>query len=156
MLTEYNWNIRTISRETAIARLYKARESLLLDKDCRKGLCFYLRAVDILDYLVEIGIWNLDTFNIEVLWAYEDFINRSSQMVIRRNAKVIERRLNTLYSWRDSFDMRSSSKEIWGIARDSIPERSQMNFYWWDPNDREVRVKAIDLIINKVMKYGEG
>lgn len=41
-------------------------------------------------------------------------------------------------------------------ARDSIPEISQKNFYWWDPNDREVRVKAIDLIINKVMKYGEG
>lgn len=43
------------------------------------------------------------------------------------------RRLNTLYSWRDSFDIRSSSKEIWGIARDSIPEISQKNFYWWDP-----------------------
>lgn len=40
-------------------------------------------------------------------------------------------------------------------ARDSIPEASQKNFYWWDPNDREVRVKAIDLLINKVMKYGE-
>lgn len=53
-------------------------------------------------------------------------------------------------------NIRSSSKEIWGIARDSIPEISQKNFYWWDPNDREVRVKAIDLIINKVMKYGEG
>ena len=85
----------------------------------------------------------------------EDFINRSS-IVALRNAKVVERRLNTLYSWRDSFDIRSSSKEIWGIARDSIPEISQKNFYWWDPNDREVRVKAIDLIINKVMKYGEG
>lgn len=115
-----------ISKGTAVARLYKARESLLMDKDCRKGLCFYLRGVDILDYLEEIGIWNLDSFSIEVLWAYEDFINRSS------------------------------SKEIWGIARDSIPEISQKNFYWWDPNDREVRVKAIDLIINKVMKYGEG
>lgn len=99
-----------ISKGTAVARLYKARESLLMDKDCRKGLCFYLRGVDILDYLEEIGIWNLDSFSIEVLWAYEDFINRSSQK----------------------------------------------NFYWWDPNDREVRVKAIDLIINKVMKYGEG
>lgn len=141
-----------ISKGTAVARLYKARESLLMDKDCRKGLCFYLRGVDILDYL---EIWNLDSFSIEVLWAYEDFINRSSQMVIR-NAKVVKRRLNTLYSWRDSFDIRSSSKEIWGIARDSIPEISQKNFYWWDPNDREVRVKAIDLIINKVMKYGEG
>lgn len=141
-----------ISKGTAVARLYKARESLLMDKDCRKGLCFYLRGVDILDYLEEIGIWNLDSFSIEVLWAYEDFINRSSQMVIR-NAKVVKRRLNTLYSWRD---IRSSSKEIWGIARDSIPEISQKNFYWWDPNDREVRVKAIDLIINKVMKYGEG
>lgn len=43
-----------------------------------------------------------------------------------------------------------------GYTRDSIPEISQKNFYWWDPNDREVRVKAIDLIINKVMKYGEG
>lgn len=43
-----------------------------MDKDCRKGLCFYLRSVDILDYLEEIGIWNLDTFSIEVLWAYED------------------------------------------------------------------------------------
>lgn len=104
-----------ISKGTAVARLYKARESLLMDKDCRKGLCFYLRGVDILDYLEEIGIWNLDSFSIEVLWAYEDFINR-----------------------------------------DSIPEISQKNFYWWDPNDREVRVKAIDLIINKVMKYGEG
>lgn len=145
-----------ISKGTAVARLYKARESLLMDKDCRKGLYFYLRGVDILDYLEEIGIWNLDSFSIEVLWAYEDFINRSSQMVIR-NAKVVKRRLNTLYSWRDSFDIRSSSKEIWGIARrDSIPEISQKNFYWWDPNDREVRVKAIDLIINKVMKYGEG
>lgn len=100
----------------------------------------------------EIGIWNLDSFSIEVLWAYEDFINRGS-IVALRNAKVVKRRLNTLYSWRD---IRSSSKEIWGIARDSIPEISQKNFYWWDPNDREVRVKAIDLIINRVMKYGEG
>ena len=144
-----------ISKGTAVARLYKARESLLMDKDCRKGLCFYLRGVDILDYLEEIGIWNLDSFSIEVLWAYEDFINRGS-IVALRNAKVVKRRLNTLYSWRDSFDIRSSSKEIWGIARDSIPEISQKNFYWWDPNDREVRVKAIDLIINRVMKYGEG
>lgn len=140
-----------ISKGTAIARLYKARESLLMDKDCRKGLCFYLRGVDILDYLEEIGIWNLDTFNIEVLWAYEDFINKNI-----RNAKVVERRQNTLYSWRDGFDIRSSSKEIWGIARDSIPEGHQKNFYWWDPKDREVRVKAIDLLINKVMRYGEG
>lgn len=153
MLTEYNWNIRTISKGTAVARLYKARESLLMDKDCRKGLCFYLRAVDILDYLVEIGIWNLDTFNIQVLWAYETFIDRTFPY---GDARVVERRLNTRYSWRDSFDMKSSSKEIWGIARDSIPKESQMNFYWWDPNDREVRVKAIDLLINKVMKYGEG
>lgn len=147
-----------ISKGTAVARLYKARESLLMDKDCRKGLCFYLRAVDILDYLEEIGIWNLDTFNIQVLWAYEDFINRSC-IVALRNAKIVERRLNPLYSWGYSFDVRSSSKEILGIARDSIPEKSQKNFYWWDPNDREVRVKAIDLIdllINKVMKYGEG
>lgn len=143
-----------ISKGTAVARLYKARESLLMDKGC-KGLCFYLRSVDILDYLEEIGIWNLDAFNIQVLWAYEDFINRSSRMDIR-NVKVVKRRLNTLYSWRDSFDIRSSSKEIWGISRDSIPEISQKNFYWWDPNDREVRVKAIDLIINKVMKYDEG
>lgn len=140
-----------ISKGTAIARLYKARESLLMDKDCRKGLCFYLRGVDILDYLEEIGIWNLDTFNIEVLWAYEDFINKNI-----RNAKVVERRQNTLYSWRDGFDIRSSSKEIWGIARDSIPEGHQKNFYWWDPKDREVRVKAINLLINKVMRYGEG
>lgn len=140
-----------ISKGTAVARLYKARESLLMDKDCRKGLCFYLRSVDILDYLEEIGIWNLDTFNINTLWAYEDFINRSSQMAIR-NARVVERRLNTLYSWGYSFDVRSSSKEIWGMARDSIPKESQRNFYWWDPNDREVRVKAIDLLINKVMK----
>lgn len=144
-----------ISKGTVVARLYKARESLLMDKDCRKGLCFYLRSVDILDYLKEIGIWNLNTFNIQVLWAYEDFINRNCIVAIR-NAVVVERRLNTLYSWGYSFDARNSSKEIWGIARDSIPETSQMNFYWWDPNDREVRVKAIDLIINKVMKYGEG
>lgn len=144
-----------ISKGTAVARLYKARESLLMDKDCRKGLCFYLRSVDILDYLKDIGIWNLDTFNINTLWAYEDFINRSCIVAIR-NAVVVERRLNTLYSWGYSFDARSSSKEIGGIARDSIPEISQMNFYWWDPNDREVRVKAIDLLINKVMKYGEG
>lgn len=34
-----------ISKGTAVARLYKARESLLMDKDCRKGLCFYLRGV---------------------------------------------------------------------------------------------------------------
>lgn len=34
-----------ISKGTAVARLYKARESLLMDKDCRKGLCFYLREV---------------------------------------------------------------------------------------------------------------
>ena len=100
----------------------KARESLLMDKDCRKGLCFYLRGVDILDYL---EIWNLDYISIEVLWAYEDFINRGS-IVALRNAKVVKRRLNTLYSWRD---IRSSSKEIWGIARDSIPEISQKNFY---------------------------
>ena len=144
-----------ISKGTAVARLYKARESLLMDKDCRKGLCFYLRAVDILDYLEEIGIWNLDTFNIQVLWAYEDFINRSC-IVALRNAKIVERRLNTLYSWGYSFDVRSSSKEILGIARDSIPEISQKNFYWWGPTNREVRVKAIDLLINKVMKYGEG
>lgn len=52
-----------ISKGTAVARLYKAREYLLMDKDCRKGLCFYLRSVDILDYLEEIGIWNLDTFD---------------------------------------------------------------------------------------------
>lgn len=141
-----------ISKGTAVARLYKARESLLMDRDCRKGLCFYLRGVDILDYLEEIGIWNLDSFSIEVPWAYEDFINGGS-IVALRNAKVVKRRLNTLYSWRD---IRSSSKEIWGIARDSIPEISQKNFYWWDPNDREVRVKAIDSIINRVMKYGEG
>lgn len=101
MLNEYE---KYISKGTAVARLYKARESLLMDKDCGKGLCFYLRAVDSLDYLKEIGIWDLDTFNIQVLWAYEDSINGSSQK----------------------------------------------NFYWWDPNDREVRVKAIDLIINKV------
>lgn len=101
-----------ISKGTAVARLYKAREYLLMDKDCRKGLCFYLRSVDILDYLEEIGIWNLDTFNIEVLWAYEDFINRSC-IVALRNVKVVERRLNTMYSWKDSFDARSSSKEIW-------------------------------------------
>lgn len=44
-----------ISKGTAVARLYKAREYLLMDKDCRKGLCFYLRSVDILDYLEEIG-----------------------------------------------------------------------------------------------------
>lgn len=127
-----------ISKGTAVARLYKAREYLLMDKDCRKGLCFYLRSVDILDYLEEIGIWNLDTFSIEVLWAYEDFINRSC-IVAMGNVKVVERKLNTMYSWKDSFDARSSSKEIWGIARDSIPEISQKNFYWWDPNDREVR-----------------
>ena len=143
-----------ISKGTAVARLYKARESLLMDKDC-KGLCFYLRSVDILDYLEEIGIWNLDAFNIQVLWAYEDFINRSSRMDIR-NVKVVERRLNTLYSWGYGFNARSSSKEIWGISRDSIPEIFQKNFYWWDPNDREVRVKAIDLLINKVMEYDEG
>lgn len=63
-----------ISKGTAVARLYKAREYLLMDKDCRKGLCFYLRSVDILDYLEEIGVWNLDTFSIEVLWAYEEDI----------------------------------------------------------------------------------
>lgn len=45
-----------ISKGTAVARLYKAREYLLMDKDCRKGLCFYLRSVDILDYLEEIGM----------------------------------------------------------------------------------------------------
>lgn len=28
-----------ISKGTAVARLYKARESLLMDKDCRKGIC---------------------------------------------------------------------------------------------------------------------
>lgn len=48
-----------ISKGTAVARLYKAREYPLMDKDCRKGLCFYLRSVDILDYLEEIGIWKL-------------------------------------------------------------------------------------------------
>lgn len=31
-----------ISKGTAVARLYKARESLLMDKDCRKGLRIYL------------------------------------------------------------------------------------------------------------------
>lgn len=144
-----------ISKGTAVARLYKARESLLMDMGNSKGLCFYLRSVDILDYLEEIGIWNLDTFNIQVLWAYSDFINKSIRMDIR-NAKVVERRQNTLYSWRDGFDVRSSSKEILGIARDSILEEHQKNFYWWDPKDKEVRVKAIDLLINKVMKYGEG
>lgn len=145
-----------ISKGTAIARLYKARESLLMDKDCRKGLCFYLRSVDIQDYLTEIGIWNLDTFNIQVLWAYEEFISRGC-IVDLRNARVIKRVKNTMYSWGyNLFDARLSSKEIWGIARDSVPESSQKNFYWWDPNDREVRVKAIDLLINRVMKYGEG
>lgn len=103
-----------ISRGIAVARLYEARESLLMDKDCRKGLCFYLRSVDIFDYLEEIGIWNLDTFSIEVLWAYEDFINRSC-IVALRNAKVVERKVNTLYSWMDCFDIRSSSKEILDI-----------------------------------------
>lgn len=34
-----------ISKGTAVARLYKAREYLLMDKDCRKGLCFYLRSM---------------------------------------------------------------------------------------------------------------
>lgn len=48
-------SIDYISKGTAVARLYKAREYLLMDKDCRKGLCFYLRSVDILDYLEEIG-----------------------------------------------------------------------------------------------------
>lgn len=145
-----------ISKGTAVARLYKTRESLLMDMgNSSKGLCFYLRSVDILDYLEEIGIWNLDTFNIQVLWAYEDFINRSA-IVALRNVKVVERRQNTLYSWRDCFDVRSSSKEILGMARDSIPEFFQKNFYWWDPKDREVRVKAIDLLINKVMMYGKG
>lgn len=67
--------------------------------------------------------------------------NRGS-IVALRNAKVVKRRLNTLYSWR--FIQR-------GIARDSIPEISQKNFYWWDPNDREVRVKAIEST-----GYGEG
>lgn len=144
-----------ISKGTAVASLYKARESIKRDMGNSKGLCFYLRSVDILDYLEEIGIWNLDTFNIQVLWAYSDFINKSIRMDIR-NAKVVERRQNTLYSWRDCFDVRSSSKEILGIARDSITEELQKNFYWWDPKDREVRVKAIDLLINKVMRYGEG
>lgn len=143
-----------ISKGTAVARLYKARESLLMDKDCRKGLCFYLRSVDIFDYLEEIGIWNL-AFGIEVLWAYEDFINRNC-IVALKNVRVVERKVNTLYGWMDCFDIGSSSKEIWGMARDSIPEAFQKNFYWWDPNDREVRVKAINLLINKVMKYGEG
>lgn len=46
-----------ISKGTAVARLYKAKESLLMDKDCRKGLCFYLRGVDILDYLEDNRIW---------------------------------------------------------------------------------------------------
>lgn len=78
-----------ISKGTAVARLYKARESLLMDKDCRKGLCFYLRGVDILDYLEEIGIWNLDSFSIEVLWAYEDFINRDSRYPLIRGAKKL-------------------------------------------------------------------
>lgn len=141
-----------ISKGTAVAMLYEARESFLMDKDCRRGLCFYLRSVDILDYLEEIGIWNLDTFNIQVLWAYSDFINKTIRMDIR-NAKVVERRQN---NGGDYSDVRSSSKEIWGIARDSIPEISQKNFYWWDPNDREVRVKAIGLLINRVMMYGEG
>lgn len=49
----------TISKGTAVARLYKAREYLLMDKDCRKGLRIYLRSVDILDYLEEIGVWNV-------------------------------------------------------------------------------------------------
>lgn len=33
-----------ISKGTAVARLYKARESLLMDKDCRKGLGICLGA----------------------------------------------------------------------------------------------------------------
>lgn len=142
-----------ISKGTVVARLYKARDSLLMDMDCRNGLCFYLRAVGIIDYLEEIGIWNLDTFNIQVLWTYSSFIDGSFKY---RNAVVVERRLNTSYNWRDSFDIRNSSEEVLGIARDSIPEYYWKNFYWWDPNDREVRVKAIDLLINKVMQYGEG
>lgn len=114
-----------ISKGTAVARLYKAREYLLMDKDCRKGLCFYLRSVDILDYLEEIGIWNLDTFSIEVLWAYEDFINRSC-IVAMGNVKVVERKLNTMYSWKDSFDARSSSKEIWGCRY----RPGMVNLFW--------------------------
>lgn len=48
-----------ISKGTAVARLYKAREYLLMDKGCRNGLCFYLRSVDILDYLEEIGMLSI-------------------------------------------------------------------------------------------------
>lgn len=144
--------MRSMSKGTAVARLYRARESPSMDRDCGKGPCF---CPDIPDYLEEIGIWNLDTLSIEVLWAHGDFIDRSC-IVALRNVRVVERRVNAMYSWRDSFDAGSSSKEIWGIARDSIPEVSQKNSYWWDPSDREARVKAIDLSIDGAMKYGEG
>lgn len=126
-----------ISKGTAVARLYKARESLLMDKDCRRGLCFYLGSVDILDYLEEIGIWNLDTFNIEVLWAYEDFINRSC-IVALKNVRVVERKVNTLYSWGYTFDVRSSSKEIWGMARDSRYPLIRGVFLVWYSKGRTV------------------
>lgn len=101
-----------ISKGTAVARLYKAREYLLMDKDCRKGLCFYLRSVDILDYLEEIGVWNLDTFSIEVLWAYEDFINRSC-IVALRNVKVVERKLNTCIVGRIALMLGVHPKRYW-------------------------------------------
>lgn len=36
-----------ISKGTAVARLYRAREYPLMDRDCGKGLCFYPRSVRI-------------------------------------------------------------------------------------------------------------
>lgn len=52
-----------MSKGTAVARLYKAREYLLMDKDCRKGLCFYLRSVDILDYSKRLEILEMEIDN---------------------------------------------------------------------------------------------
>lgn len=124
-----------ISKGTAVARLYKAREYLLMDKDCRKGLCFYLRSVDILDYLEEIGIWNLDTFSIEVLWAYEDFINRSC-IVAMGNVKVVERKLNTMYSWKGCIDRYFLDMEVkaWWLIN-----LQRWYVFFYEKNGRRVR-----------------
>lgn len=75
-----------ISKGTAVARLYKARESLLMDKEGPMLLPKRSRYPGL----------PRDMESRFLQYAYEDFINRGS-IVALRNAKVVKRRLNTLY-----------------------------------------------------------
>ena len=143
--------METIDIKTAIERLNKARQSIILGRS-GKGLCFYLEEVKVLDYLKSIGIWNMDTFNIEKLWTY------NHNLTIWGIAKgSVEHKSNPFYKeGSDSFNGRYSSKEIFNIPRESVPEEFRKNFYWWDPSDKESRLKAIDLLIKTLVDYGKG